>query len=271
MSAKRFIFARHAQSVTNETNRYQAGDQLEIDPLTEAGQVQAQALADRFSGVLAEAIYASPYLRTRQTAEMIARQMGAQVLVPLYGRASIEVVPAADLRQGDPRKGLLRELDLPPELADLDFDAPAARAIHDQITAHQYEPDWRYDHEENISDIWNRSGDILQFLAERPEQLSVVVSHGGLIKACLARMMFGSEAELDPKEKLRAYHGFIKHTWYDNAGVVSVKYDTDQHSWQWLVADNKHLGTEYFGFLPESTPASVTNDPQNQDVAAAPD
>ena len=49
------------------------------DPLDDAGERQARALAERLAPVRLDAVYASPLERTRRTAEWIATERGLPV------------------------------------------------------------------------------------------------------------------------------------------------------------------------------------------------
>lgn len=64
---------RHAQTVGNAQQRFQGRTDTPLSPL---GRKQAQYLARRFWALPLEAVYASPLLRTRQTAQAIAATRG---------------------------------------------------------------------------------------------------------------------------------------------------------------------------------------------------
>ncbi len=65
-------FVRHGTTASNETGRFQGATDT---PLGEMGQKQADALAERFRGMPVDAVYCSPLLRARQTAEGICRYL----------------------------------------------------------------------------------------------------------------------------------------------------------------------------------------------------
>lgn len=73
----RLVLVRHA--VTAETGRMLSGQTTGID-LSDEGRAQAEAVADRLSGLPIAAIYASPLERTRQTAEAIAAPHGLPIV-----------------------------------------------------------------------------------------------------------------------------------------------------------------------------------------------
>jgi len=70
----RLIFVRHGRTSWNVQGRVQGGGGLD-----EVGRAQAAALAGHLSGLSLEAIYASPALRARQTAQAVALRHGLGV------------------------------------------------------------------------------------------------------------------------------------------------------------------------------------------------
>jgi hypothetical protein len=77
----------------------------------------------------------------------------------------------------------------------------------------------------------------------------VVVSHGGILKVWVAHLMFTAVAGLDTADQLAAYRGFTRLGWWDNTGVLSLRFSRDQ-GWMWLMTDIQHLQPEYFSFMP---------------------
>ncbi|WP_447912752.1 histidine phosphatase family protein [Microbacterium phyllosphaerae] len=72
---------RHGQTDWNLARRIQGATDI---PLNETGRADARTAAERLEGSTHHAIYSSPLLRARETAEIIADQLGlgAPVLVP---------------------------------------------------------------------------------------------------------------------------------------------------------------------------------------------
>lgn len=87
-------FVRHGQSLSNAGGLTMEDAEV---PLTETGLTQANALAERLP-VTPSAVFASPYLRTRDTAMPYARQVGIDILLDhaLHEFRNID----ADLLQG---------------------------------------------------------------------------------------------------------------------------------------------------------------------------
>jgi probable phosphoglycerate mutase len=77
--ATRIIFVRHGQTAWNAgagEERFRGRTDL---PLNRLGEAQAQAIADRLERAPVEAVYASPLLRTQQTAAPLAKRLGLPV------------------------------------------------------------------------------------------------------------------------------------------------------------------------------------------------
>lgn len=70
---------RHAESVSNASKVFP--DESISPSLTERGVQQARAVAEELSNLGVEAVYSSPMLRTRQTAEKICDKLGLKFLV----------------------------------------------------------------------------------------------------------------------------------------------------------------------------------------------
>lgn len=244
---KHIICIRHGECISNRTNIHQAGNQYETDPLDEVGERQVRNLAARFKGVPLDIILASSYLRTMQTARAIQQTTATGLVVPVLSKGKVVDIDA-DKEPPKARTALLRELDLPSELAGLDLKDPAALKINEEVKKHVCEEGWHYSDEENFHDVWQRAGVILRYLESRPESIIAVVSHGGILKACLARILQNKTTTLSLEQRLEVYQSFLSQTWWDNAGVVSLKYSVEE-GWQWLMTDNQHIGTTYFGFM----------------------
>lgn len=73
------IFVRHGQPDFPSNRIY--CDDAEDPALTEKGVGQAQEVADFLSNISVAAVYSSPLLRTRMTAEVIAKPLGLDVAI----------------------------------------------------------------------------------------------------------------------------------------------------------------------------------------------
>ncbi|HEX6760886.1 MAG TPA: histidine phosphatase family protein [Propionibacteriaceae bacterium] len=246
---QQFIVIRHGESQTNATNTFQAGNQYDLDPLTPLGSEDASRLAERPSALPVNLIISSSYLRARSTAGAIAQATGAPHIVPVWEGSSWVDLPADDPDLAN-HPSLLREIDLPSELQGLAFHDPQAREIQHAAMAVADKPDGRFSDEENLYDLWRRAEEIRRYLEARPERLTVVVAHGGILKVWLAHLMFTAVAGLDtPEHQLASYRGFTRLGWWDNTGVLSLRFSRDS-GWLWLMTDIQHLQPDYFSFMP---------------------
>ncbi|HJY45083.1 MAG TPA: histidine phosphatase family protein [Propionibacteriaceae bacterium] len=255
---QQFVVIRHGESQTNATNTFQAGNQYDSDPLTELGQQDARRLAERLAALPVDLVVSSSYLRARTTAGLIAEATQAPHVVPVSKNSSWVDLPVDDQEVRD-RVSLLREIDVPSELQGLKFDDPRANEIQHAAMAVAHEPDGHYSDEENLHDLWHRAEEIRQNLEARSGRLIVVVAHGGILKVWLAHLMFTAIRGLDTSQQLSAYRGFTRLGWWDNTGVLSLRFSPDQ-GWLWLMTDIQHLEPDYFSFMP-STPRTAVAHP----------
>jgi broad specificity phosphatase PhoE len=91
-----FVVVRHAEK---------AGDGSRDPPLSAAGQLRAQALAQRLAGSGLVAVYATPFRRTQQTAQVVATSAGLPVTT--YAADVAASGFAATLRARHPRGTVL--------------------------------------------------------------------------------------------------------------------------------------------------------------------
>jgi broad specificity phosphatase PhoE len=253
---QQFVIVRHGESRTNATNTFQAGNQYDSDPLTALGMEDARRLAERLANLPVDAIVSSSYLRARSTAGAIAAATRAPHVVPVWKGSSWVDLPADD---PDVRNhpSLLREIDVPSELQGLRFDEPRARKIEHSARAVANQPDGHFSDEENLYDLWRRAEEIRRYLENRAERLVVVVAHGGINKVWLAHLMFTAVRGLDTPTQLAAYRGFTRLGWWDNTGVLSLRFSRN-HGWLWLMTDIQHLQPEYFSFMPTAPRAAAS-------------
>jgi broad specificity phosphatase PhoE len=253
---QQFVVVRHGESETNATNTFQAGNQYDTDPLTPLGAEDAGRLAQRLAVLPVDLVVSSGYLRARSTAAAIAEVTGAPQVIPVRAGSSwVEL--AADDPQVRNRVSLLREIDVPSELQGLGFQDPRARAIQQAALAVADQPGGHYSDEENLHDLWRRAEEIRRYLEARKEQLVVVVSHGGILKVWVAHLMFTAVPGLDTADQLAAYRGFTRLGWWDNTGVLSLRFSREQ-GWLWLMTDIQHLQPDFFSFMPRGPRAAAS-------------
>ena len=81
------LLVRHGETDWNRDRRFQGHAD---PPLNETGRAQARALADELAGEVIDAVYTSDLARARETAEILAARLGAEV-VPLRELREIDV------------------------------------------------------------------------------------------------------------------------------------------------------------------------------------
>lgn len=166
----KLIMVRHGESEGNRDRRFTSSPDV---PITELGRRQAldaaQRIAIRFKPTL---IITSPYLRARQTSDIIAAQLGLP----------IEVVH--DLHERD--LGILKgqSYDLLRDLAGQDSGYDPKRGWM-----------WRPEGGESYEDVRQRVSVVIDDLRVRyPDQEVVVVSHGGVMLSLWAHLTGAWEA-----------------------------------------------------------------------------
>lgn len=161
MTASRLFLVRHGETASNVAQTLGASHD---DPLTPRGEQQAHAVAAHLAALNLPAphVYASHFRRAQQTAQAIAHALGVPVTV-LSGLHEVEVGPAW---RGRPYAHLLthaHELHLPGGAFGF-AGGETLQAVADRFLAALEQP---------LS------------LAGTP----IVVSHGGALKAVLARLL----------------------------------------------------------------------------------
>jgi 2,3-bisphosphoglycerate-dependent phosphoglycerate mutase len=140
----RLILIRHCASTAQHPDA----------PLTEAGAIAAETLADRLAGLSPDAIYASPYVRAVATVEPFARRTGLPVTIEARLRERLLADPEVD----DWLNHIRRSFD------DADHRAPGG---------------------ESRNQVLARALPALAEIAARGHRLPIAASHGGLISAVL--------------------------------------------------------------------------------------
>jgi phosphoserine phosphatase len=203
-------FVRHGESVGNLKDRHQGGDV----PLSEKGIKQAKLLADRLKAVDVDIIYASPYLRAKETAKIIATKLGLEIE---YWDKIVE------------RKR-------PSEIEGLRWDNPKASTINKLTRENQVIPDWKYSDDESYNDLVARAESVTEHLFEHHKKQNVLcVSHQGIIKTIVLRTIL--QDVLAPE----VFWKFYYHSWIDNTGITQIKYG-DRFGWELVTwNDTTHL------------------------------
>jgi probable phosphoglycerate mutase len=163
MTMTTLILARHGETDWNREGRWQGHADA---PLNERGREQAQALADELAGDEIAAIYTSDLSRARETAAIVAAQLGLD--------APIEV----DAR--------LREVDIG-GWSGLTTAEIETRFPEDVARWQAGDPAHTFDGGESYALMGRRVVEAVDEIAARhPGEQVLVVLHGGPIRALLA-------------------------------------------------------------------------------------
>lgn len=199
-----FTLLRHGESVGNAQSRWQGQSDY---PLTERGRAQAHALAERWKAeaVKFDLVIASPLVRAKETAEIIASALNVKVeLDPIWLERDIgemEGLTADEVRQKP---------------------QPSYVTPYNPIGGNG-EGDW---------ELYLRAGKALHGLLRRPAGSYLVVSHGGMLNQ-LMHAIVGVAHQADPS-------GVRFH--FENTSFARVIYYPQRHRWAIdAVNDRAHL------------------------------
>ncbi len=208
MSKKLIYFVRHGETILNAKNIRQGPD----GSLSDKGRIQAQATAKRFPSHKGkpEVIIASPYQRTKETAEIISKELGMEI-------------EYCDL---------LVERRNPSEIIGHEGSEREVRRIVDQIDKSFHDDDLRYSDEENFIDLKERAKKLLNYIAYRKEKKLIMVTHGIFLKMVIAYMIEGEQLTASEYNKLSYFNPL------NNASMTIVSYETHwlrENEWKVLV------------------------------------
>lgn len=185
---------RHGESVGNAGNYYQGRHEFD---LSERGEAQVQALAAEWlaDGVTFDLVIASPLLRARRTAEIIADRL----------QIPVELDP--DWMEMD--NGVLAGLKQ--EVADELYPWPDFRSLYEPI-GQTGESEW---------DVFLRAGRAVAHLLHHPPGRYLVVAHGAILNRALKAML-----GIMPQAN---FHG--AHFNFVNTGYIVLEYNPERHEW----------------------------------------
>ncbi len=210
---KTIYFIRHGESEGNVGPIRQAA----TSSLTEKGREQSAFVAERCTKLPIDTIVSSSMNRAKETAEIIL----VKVKKPIeYSELFVE------------RRR-------PSEVLGKPKDDPAGLKAEREIKAHFHQSGWRYSDEENFDDLKQRAKDILEYLAHRPEDNILVVTHGFIMRIVMAYVAMGDKLTGEECEQ------FIRTLHMENTGITVICHDkkkSDSSWWLWTWNDHAHLG-----------------------------
>jgi len=194
MSSKLIYFVRHGESEQNVAGIRQGP----AGKLSELGHAQASITAKKFPKKKGrpEVIISSPYERARETAEIIAVELGMQVELC----------------------DLLVERRNPTEIIGRSIDEPEVKRIVAQMDRTFHEDSFRYSDEENFTDLKERARKLLKYIRRRREKRIIMVTHMNFLKMVIAYMLEGQALTASLYNTLSFFNPI------DNAGMTIVKY-----------------------------------------------
>jgi probable phosphoglycerate mutase len=152
--------ARHGETAWNKDRRFQGQQDVELN---DTGRAQARELAELAAGQGFVALYSSPLVRARETAEIVGAALGLE--------------PQVDER--------LKEFDVgdwqgryKPDIADADPEGWAAFGAAGE--------DFRFPGGESLRDLQERVIAALVDITQRRDLPALVVCHRGVIRCALA-------------------------------------------------------------------------------------
>ena len=210
---KMVYFVRHGESEGNAGPIRQKADSL----LTEKGKSQSAFVAERCSKLSIDTIVCSTMGRAKETAQVIVDKISKPVeYSDLFAerRRSSEVL-------GKPK------------------DSPIALKVEKEIIEKFHIPGFRFSDEENFEDLKDRAKKALEYLAQRPEENILVVTHGFFMRIIMAHVVFGDKLTGEECNRfIRVFH-------MENTGITVLSYDEkwkDHPWWLWIWNDHAHLG-----------------------------
>lgn len=194
MGVKLIYFVRHGETENNAKNIRQGPE----GGLSAKGREQALATANRFpkNKGRPQIIIASPYERTKETAEIIGKVLNMHV------------------KYSD----LLVERRNPTEIIGHEGGEREVRAIVDRIDKSYHANDLRVSDEENFNDLKERAKKLLNYISKRREKRIIMVTHGIFLKMVASYMQYGNALTAIQYNNLSYFNPVT------NASMAIVKY-----------------------------------------------
>jgi len=208
MATKLVYFVRHGETELNAQHVRQGPE----GSLSEKGRGEALATAKRFPKETGcpQVIIASPYQRTKETAEIIAKELKMPVE---YSELLVE------------RKN-------PTEVVGHSGQEKKVREIMDRIDKSYHTDNLRYSDEENFVDLKERAKSLLSYIINRPEERMIMITHGIFLKMIVSYMLYGDALTASKYNSLSYFNPI------NNASMAICSYTTHlfkKNEWKILV------------------------------------
>ena len=198
MATKLIYFVRHGETEMNTQNIKQGPE----GSLTEKGREQALATALRFPKHKGhpQIIISSPYMRAKETAEIIGKELNIKV------------------KYSD----LLKERKNPTEIIGHRGGETEIKQIIDRMDKSYHADDLRISDEENFTDLKKRAEKLLWFISRRWEKRIIMVTHKIFLKMVVSYMLYGDKLTASQYNNLSYFNPI------NNAGMAICSY---KHHW----------------------------------------
>jgi probable phosphoglycerate mutase len=178
MRTQVIYFVRHGETELNARGIRQGPD----GPLSAKGRMQVEQAAKQFPTKKGKpkALIASPFQRTRETAEILAKALDMKIEY----------------------SDLLVERRNPTEIIGRSGSEREVRSIVDKIDKGYHDDNLRYSDEENFVDLRDRAKKLLKYIAHRKENQIIMVTHGIFLHMVVSYMLLGDKLTASEYNKL---------------------------------------------------------------------
>jgi len=211
MAIKLVYFVRHGETEQNAKGIRQGSE----GSLSEKGRLQALETAKKFPKKKGrpDVLIASPYQRTRETADIIAGELQMPVEY----------------------SDLLVERRNPSQIVGHAGVEKSVQQVVDLIDKSYHDDNLRYSDEENFVDLKERAKKLLEYITTREEQKLIMVTHGIFLKMVVAYMLYGDKLTAAKYNTLSYFNPM------DNASMTICQYTTywfKKPEWKLLIWNN---------------------------------
>ncbi len=164
-----FYFVRHGESALNALRIHQD----HTAPLSDAGKQHAASHAKRLQNISIDRIISSPFLRTKDTADIISSAINVPVETSL----------------------LFTEVKRPTAIEGKKMDDPEVVKIKKMIEDRYDDPAYRHSDEETFALFSGRVKQSMEYLNTLQDENILIVTHADFIKMFLAVVLFGERLQ----------------------------------------------------------------------------